>query len=91
MKKYILLVLISTSSFSQEIVNQKDQDSLIETLNLEEVTVNAIKAKYNTPVTFVNVTKQDLDRVNLAQDLPTLLKNTPSVICLLYTSDAADE
>ena len=80
MKKYILLVLISTSSFSQEIVNQKDQDSLIQTLNLEEVTVNAIKAKYNTPVTFVNVTKQDLDKVNLAQDLPTLLKNTPSVI-----------
>ena len=55
MKKYILLVLISTSSFSQEIVNQKDQDSLIKTLNLEEVTVNAIKAKYNTPVTFVTV------------------------------------
>jgi len=80
MKKYILLVLISTSSFSQEIVNQKDQDSLIKTLNLDEVTVNAIKAKYNTPVTFVNVTKQDLDKVNLAQDLPTLLKNTPSVI-----------
>ena len=80
MKKYILLVLISTSSFSQEIVNQKDQDSLIKTLNLEEVTVNAIKAKYNTPVTFVNVTKQDLDKVNLAQDIPTLLKNTPSVI-----------
>ena len=80
MKKYILLVLISTSSFSQEIVNQKDQDSLIKTLNLEEVTVNAIKAKYNTPVTFVNVTKQYLDKVNLAQDLPTLLKNTPSVI-----------
>ena len=73
MKKYILLVLISTSSFSQEIVNQKDQDSLIKTLNLEEVTVNAIKVKDNTPVTFVNVTKQDLDKVNLAQDLPTLL------------------
>ena len=80
MKKYILLVLISTLSFSQEIVNQKDQDSLIKTLNLDEVTVDAIKAKYDTPVTFVNVTKQDLDKVNLAQDIPTLLKNTPSVI-----------
>ncbi len=80
MKKYILLVLISTSSFSQEIINQKDKDSLIKTLNLDEVTVNAIKAKYDTPVTFVNVTKQDLDKVNLAQDIPTLLKNTPSVI-----------
>ena len=44
MKKYILLVLISTSSFSQEIINQKDKDSLIKTLNLDEVTVNAIKA-----------------------------------------------
>lgn len=80
MKKHILLVLISTSSFSQEIVNQKVQDSLIKTLNLEEVTVNAIKAKYDTPVSFVNVTKQDLDKVNLAQDIPSLLKNTPSVI-----------
>ena len=39
-----------------------------------------LKQNIIPPVTFVNVTKQDLDKVNLAQDLPTLLKNTPSVI-----------
>ena len=34
---------------------------------------------------FVNVTKKDLEKINLAQDIPTLLKNLPSVVT---TSDS---
>ncbi len=82
MKKYIFFVLISTTIYSQ---NSQNLDSLADTFSLEEVTVNAFRAKKDTPVPFVNISKKDLEKINLAQDLPTLLKNTPSV---LTTSDS---
>ena len=81
MKKYILFVLlISTPIFAQDVNNSKNLDSLTNILNLEEVTVSAIKAKNDTPVSFVNLSKENIDKTNLAQDIPILLKNTPSVV-----------
>mgnify|MGYP001208430031 FL=1 len=81
MKKYILFVLIiSTPIFAQDVNNSKDLDSLTSILNLEEVTVSAIKAKNDTPVSFVNLSKENIEKTNLAQDIPILLKNTPSVV-----------
>ena len=81
MKKYILFVLlVSTHIFAQDVNNSKDLDSLTSILNLEEVTVSAIKAKNDTPVSFVNLSKENIEKTNLAQDIPILLKNTPSVV-----------
>ena len=81
MKKYILFVLlVSTPIFAQDVNNSKDLDSLTSILNLEEVTVSAIKAKNDTPVSFVNISKENIEKTNLAQDIPILLKNTPSVV-----------
>ena len=81
MKKYILFVLlVSTPIFAQDVNNSKDLDSLTSILNLEEVTVSAIKAKNDTPVSFVNLSKENIEKTNLAQDIPILLKNTPSVV-----------
>ena len=81
MKKYILFVLlISTPIFAQDVNNSKNLDSLTNILNLEEVTVSAIKAKNDTPVSFVNLSKENIEKTNLAQDIPILLKNTPSVV-----------
>ena len=85
MKKYIFFVLISTIVYSQDIQKNQKLDSLANIFSLEEVTVNALRAKDNTPVPFVNVTKKDLEKINLAQDIPTLLKNLPSVVT---TSDS---
>ena len=85
MKKYIFFVLISTTIYSQDLPNSQNLDSLADILSLEEVTVNALRAQKDTPVPFINISKKDLEKVNLAQDLPTLLKNTPSV---LTTSDS---
>ena len=46
MKKYILFVLlVSTPIFAQDVNNSKNLDSLNSILNLEEVTVSAIKKK----------------------------------------------
>ncbi len=81
MKKYILFVLlVSTPILAQDLNNSKNLDSLTSILNLEEVTVSAIKAKNDTPVSFVNLSKENIERTNLAQDIPILLKNTPSVV-----------
>ena len=85
MKKYIFFVLISTTIYAQDLQKNKNLDSLADIFSLEEVTVNALRAQKDTPVPFINISKKDLEKVNLAQDLPTLLKNTPSV---LTTSDS---
>jgi len=81
MKKYLQFVLlVSTPIFAQDVNNSKNLDSLTSILNLEEVTVSAIKAKNDTPVSFVNLSKENIEKTNLAQDIPILLKNTPSVV-----------
>ena len=81
MKKYILFVLlVSTPIFAQDVNKSKNLDSLTSIFNLEEVTVSAIKAKNDTPVSFVNLSKEKIEKTNLAQDIPILLKNTPSVV-----------
>ena len=81
MKKYILFVLlVSTPIFAQDVNKSKNLDSLTSIFNLEEVTVSAIKAKNDTPVSFVNLSKENIEKTNLAQDIPILLKNTPSVV-----------
>ena len=85
MKKYYFFVLISANIYSQNIQNNQLLDSIADIVNLDEVTVKSLRAKNNSPVAFVNISKKDLENTNLAQDLPTLLKNTPS---LLTTSDS---
>jgi iron complex outermembrane receptor protein len=52
---------------------------------LDEVSVNAIRAKTNTPIAFTNLNKQQIEKSNLGQDLPFLISSTPSVVT---TSDA---
>ena len=51
----------------------------------EALTVSATRADAKTPVTYVNLDKEDIAVNNLGQDLPFLLKWTPSVV---VTSDA---
>ena len=60
-------------------------DSITIKKNLAEVNVNAIKASKNTPIAFTNVKKEEIQKSNLGQDLPTLISLTPSIVT---TSDA---
>ncbi len=75
-----LFLLFSFSSFAQE----KKQDST-KTEILEEVLVKAIRVKKDAPIAHSNVTKKQLEKRNLGQDLPILLNFLPSVVT---TSDA---
>ncbi|MGW8122736.1 TonB-dependent receptor [Roseivirga echinicomitans] len=52
---------------------------------LESVVVTGTRAGENTPTTFSEVTKKEIEQQNLGQDLPFLLNWTPSVV---VTSDA---
>ena len=54
---------------------------------LEPLEVKAIRASDKAPFTKTNITKQQLDKVNLGQDIPVLLNQTPSVI---VNSDAGN-
>lgn len=50
-----------------------------------DVTVTATRATAKTPVTYTNVSREEIAEVNLGQDAPYLLKWTPSVV---VSSDA---
>ena len=52
---------------------------------LEEVIVNALRANEKTPVAFTNLSKTEIEKGNLGQDLPYMISLTPSVVT---TSDA---
>ena len=78
----VLTVLYSLSSFSQEITLDSIQGT---EQKLNEVIVSSIRVKYNSPFTHSNVSREDLSKKNLGQDLPILLNYLPSVVT---TSDA---
>jgi len=51
----------------------------------DEITVQATRASANTATTFKNISKEEIAKDNLGQDLPYLLAQTPSVV---VSSDA---
>lgn len=80
------LFIASCIAFSFTSVAQtQEQDSVFIKKQLKEVQVNALRATDITPVSFSNISKQELEEQNLGQDLPYLLSFTPSVVS---TSDA---
>ena len=75
-----LSFIFTFSLFSQEI---KQDTTRVQ--NLEEVIVSSIRVKQNAPIAFTNVSKGELGKKNLGQDLPILLNSLTSVVT---TSDA---
>ena len=66
-------------------LSQDSTDSVRIKKTLDEVNINAIKAVENTPVSFTNLSKSEIEKGNLGQDLPYIISLTPSVVS---TSDA---
>lgn len=60
-------------------------DMTTQSFTTEELVVSASRAADNTPVTFVNLDTEEIAKNNLGQDLPFVMKWTPSVV---VTSDA---
>ncbi len=86
-RKRILLCLLascflSLASFSQE----KVQDTT-KVNQLDEVLVSGVRAGKKNPVTFTNLSKEEIAPRNLGQDIPILLNYLPSVVT---TTDAGN-
>lgn len=71
---FILLLAINFITFSQTTNIEKD------TIQLDEVLVTATRADKKAPFTTSTVTKKELEKQNLGQDMPQLLDNLPSVV-----------
>jgi iron complex outermembrane recepter protein len=63
------------------------QETSKDTTQLQEVVVSSIRAKKKTPITFSNLSKEELATRNLGQDIPLLMNFLPSVVT---TSDAGN-
>lgn len=78
-KLFILSVFCGFTVFAQNNDVKKD------TIKLNEVFVEATRLSKNAPFTQSNLTKKDLNKRNLGQDIPFLLKYLPNIV---ITSDA---
>lgn len=78
----IALLGLAMNLNAQEI----NQDSTeINEIELDEVLVRAVRARPESPVTFSNLSRAQIEPRNLGQDIPILLNYLPSVVT---TSDA---
>src|SRR5215216_4594056 len=83
MKKTFLFLVstgLSIYAFTQD---EKKQDTVL----LQPIEIKAVRASDKAPFTKTNLSKTDIEKVNLVQDLPFILNQTPSVV---VNSDAGN-
>lgn len=80
LKLLVVVFLVTTQSFAQS-----DYEDSILVKQLEEIVIYGTRAGENTPVTYQNIKKEEIEMRNLGQDMPYILSASPS---LVYTSDA---
>lgn len=92
MKKVLFFLLWANICIAQTDsagVVTKDSTALLppaaKTISKEEIIISSTRAGSNSPTAFQIISKEELNKNNLGQDLPILLDNTPSVVT---TSDA---
>lgn len=91
LQKGTYTLVVSAMSQSKEVTLTVNKDTFIAIdmadsfVILDEVLVSAIRVKATSPIAHSNVTKKDLEKRNLGQDIPVLLNYLPSVVT---TSDA---
>ncbi|WP_306353379.1 TonB-dependent receptor [Flavobacterium sp. '19STA2R22 D10 B1'] len=81
----VLTFLHTSIVFSQEAPIQDTIKN--KQVDLEEVLVSAVRVTAQTPVTFSNLSKKELSKRNLGQDIPVLMNYLPSVVT---TTDAGN-
>ncbi len=76
------MICIGAKSYTQQ---QESDTTSLKKIILDEVFVSAIRVTQETPVTFSNLTKEEIMPRNLGQDIPVLMNFLPAVVT---TSDA---
>ncbi|MCK5782513.1 MAG: TonB-dependent receptor [Flavobacteriales bacterium] len=81
----VAILLQSSISYSQHLTKSDSIDLNMKEFNLEEVVITATRAGEKTPMSYSNLDKEELEKRNLGQDLPSLMNYMPSVVT---TTDA---
>ena len=91
MKKFYLFSVLVCSITHQNLHAQEQisQDStyLKNTEILEEIIVSSIRANSKTPIAYSDLSKKEIEKRNLGQDIPILMNFMPSVVT---TTDAGN-
>ncbi|WP_370176049.1 TonB-dependent receptor [Leeuwenhoekiella palythoae] len=82
--KTLLFACAATLTTFGALAQQTPQDST-EVEKLDEVLVQSVRVDADSPITYSNLSKAEINERNLGQDLPILLNYLPSVVT---TSDA---
>jgi iron complex outermembrane receptor protein len=77
---FLCLFALSFSAFSQE---EKTDSTKVEVL--DEVLVKSVRVENDAPVTHSNLSKEEISKRNLGQDIPVLMNYMPNVVT---TTDA---
>ncbi len=86
MKKILLICTFTVFSYfskAQDTTSHKTGDTLM----LENIEITSIRAADKAPFTKTNLNKDQIAKINLGQDLPFVLNQTPSVV---VNSDAGN-
>ncbi|MEC8610685.1 MAG: TonB-dependent receptor plug domain-containing protein, partial [Bacteroidota bacterium] len=81
LKSFLCLGLLASCTY----LSAQQSDTLIIYTEIQEVNINALRATEQTPMSFTNISQEQLEEQNLGQDIPYMLSLTPSVVT---TSDA---
>lgn len=87
MKKVLFTLMISCLFFEASAQDTIQKRSVTDTLMLENIEITSIRASDKAPFSKNNINKEQISKVNLGQDLPFILNNTPSVV---VNSDAGN-
>nr|WP_298996775.1 TonB-dependent receptor [uncultured Allomuricauda sp.] len=88
-KAYRIKTIFTTTIFFGLALSPSAQQSPTDSLegkqvNLNEVVVSASRVTKESPVTFSNLQKTEIAKVNLGQDIPVLLNYLPSVVSTTF-------
>ena len=83
--KFKFLFITSVFCLPIFVLSQQKEDTVKIKKSLKEIIITSDLAGEKTPVTFKNITKKEISKFNLGQDLPYIISHTPSVVT---TSDA---
>ncbi len=80
-----MLLILAEMLISKIVTAQNEAADSVKTISLDEIVISTTRAGEKTPVAYTNLEKEDIESRNLGQDMPFLLRLTPS---LVTTSDA---
>ncbi len=82
---FLTLFALSVNIIAQENQQIKTYQDSTKVEKLDEVIVKAVRVHAESPITHSNISKEDLEKRNLGQDIPILMNYLPNVVT---TSDA---